>query len=132
MILRQRVKNGISEFMRRVGTGFTQHFNFKHKRSGVLFQGKFKAKHINSNEYLLHASAYVNLNDRVHKIDKIHNFKSSWNEYTLNHKGLCSYKDIILGQFNNQKDYVSFAESSLKDILDRKQLFKEIENLLME
>ena len=28
MILRQRVNNGISEFMRRIGTGFTQHFNF--------------------------------------------------------------------------------------------------------
>src|SRR3989344_5868781 len=34
LVLCQRVKNGISEFMRRVGTGFTQYFNYKYKRSG--------------------------------------------------------------------------------------------------
>lgn len=132
IVLHQRVDGGISEFMKRLGTGFAQYFNFKNKRSGVLFQGNFKAKHIDSNEYLLHVSAYVNLNNRVHKMDKNHNFKSSWNEYVLNHKGICSHKDIILKQFNNKKEYEIFAESSLKNILERKKLFKEIENLLME
>ena len=81
MILRQRLNNGISEFMRRIGTGFTQHFNFKQKRTGALFQGKFKAKHINSNEYLLHLSAYINLNNEVHKMTNGKKFRSSWGEF---------------------------------------------------
>ena len=132
LILKQRLKNGISEFMRRVGTGFAQHFNFKNKRSGVLFQGPFKAKHVNSNEYLLHLSAYVNLNNQVHKINSQNNFKSSWKEYVADEKGLCSSKNIILSQFKNKKEYEEFAKSSLKDMVERKKISKEMENLLME
>lgn len=132
LILRQRIDNGISNFMRKLGTGFTQHFNFKHKRNGVLFQGEFKAKHIDSNDYLLHLSAYINLNNRVHKIIGSHKFKSSWIEYVFDEKGICSYKNIILKQFDNKQEYASFAESSLQDTLKRKNLFKEMESLLME
>src|SRR4051812_33091994 len=54
-ILRQRSENGISEFMKRLG-GYTWYFNNRHKRSGALFQGVFKSSHIDSDEYLLHAS----------------------------------------------------------------------------
>ena len=63
-ILEQIEKDGISKFMKRLLGGYSWYFNKKHKRSGSLFQGPFKAKHIDSNKYLLHASAYVNLNDK--------------------------------------------------------------------
>lgn len=134
MILRQRVDGGISEFMRRIGTGFTQRFNFRYKRNGVLFQGKFKAKHVDSNEYLLHLSAYVNLNNEVHKIKNDKKFRSSWNEYSLfgKHKNIICTPKIILDQFTNFNDYKVFATSSLCDILERKQLFKEMKELWLD
>ncbi len=119
--------------MKRLGCGYTNYFNIKYKRSGVLFQGKFKAAHIDSNKYLLHASAYVNLNNRVHKIKNIAS-KSSWNEYTktsCTKDSLCK-KEIILNQFRNRKEYKSFAENSLQDILNRKQLAKELGDLTWE
>lgn len=53
--------------MKRMG-GYTSYFNDKYKRSGVLFQGVFKSTHIDSNEYLLHVSAYVNLNNKIHPL----------------------------------------------------------------
>ena len=62
-ILTPLVDKGIEKFMQRLGTGYTMYFNEKDKRSGSLFQGKFKSKHIHSNEYLLRVSAYVNLNN---------------------------------------------------------------------
>ena len=62
LILEQLVDNGIPRFMQKLGTGYTNSFNLKYDRVGSLFQGKYKAIHINSNEYLLHLSAYVNLN----------------------------------------------------------------------
>lgn len=135
MVLRQCVDIGISEFMKRLGTGFAQYFNFKNKRSGVLFQGNFKAKHIDSNEYLLHVSAYVNLNNKVHKIQNDNKFRSSWSEYQQKGKkskfSICN-KKIILGQFSKFSEYKDFAESSLLDILERKKLSKEMESLLIE
>ncbi len=127
-ILQQLVDRGIEKFMHRLGVGFTKYFNQKYQRSGVLFQGPFKAIHIDSNEYLLHLSAYVNLNYKVHRLGNSVS-KSSWDEYVgmlrENEKGFCE-RDIILCQFNTIPEYKEFAEDALETIRER----KDIEHLL--
>lgn len=131
-VLRQKTDGGISEFMKRLG-GYTWYFNRKYQRSGSLFQGAFKAKHVNSNEYLLHVSSYVNLNNRVHKLKLAGPiFKSSWDEYMGTNKNDICKKDIILDQFKTNKEYKDFAESSLIDILERKKQSRELNDLLLE
>ena len=131
LVLEQLVDGGISEFMRRVGTGYTQYFNLQNKRNGVLFQGKFKATYINSNEYLLHVSAYVNLNHKIHSLgNRI--AKSSWGEYMGEKQAAICSKDIVLNQFKNNKEYEEFALSSLIDIQERKKQEKDLEKLLLE
>lgn len=133
-ILEQVIPHGIEKFMQRLGNGYTKYFNNKNHRSGSLFQGKFKSSHVDSNEYLLHLSAYVNLNFKVHKTPENFSIKlvNSWSEY-LNEveNGLCS-KGIILNQFKNSKEYESFALSSLEDILERKEREKELKEFLLE
>jgi putative transposase len=126
LLIRQLSDNGISEFMKRLSGGYTLYFNNKRKRSGVLFQGKFKSSHIDSDAYLLHVSAYINLNNRL-KGQPTFLSKSSWEEYlAMNNESLCN-KDIVLEQFKNPKEYQRFAESSLKDIIKRKELARELE-----
>lgn len=127
VLLKQLLDGGISEFMKRLGGGYTGYFNNRHERSGTLFQGKFKAVHIESNEQLLHTSAYVNLNDRVHKLQlggptpKLIKSISSWAEYLGEEKnGLCD-KEIILEQFGSNKEYLEYAEASLAATLARRE-----------
>jgi len=136
LILEQLEDNGISEFMKRLSGGYTNYFNQKNKRNGSLFQGVFKDVHIDSNEHLLHASAYVNLNDRVHQLGsetpKLVESMSSWGEYTNKEiKGVCE-KEIILGQFGNSNEYEKFALSSLESIIKRKVEMKDFDELLFE
>lgn len=129
-ILEQVAERGIEKFMHRFGTGFSKYFNTKYKRSGSLFQGKFKAKLVDSNEYLLHLSAYVNLNHLAH--GRGHHMstlsRTSWNEYIkdTHSDGLCK-KDIVLGQFKSREKYKQFAEESLVSIIERKILLDELE-----
>lgn len=135
-LLEQLVEGGVSMFMKRLGGGYTKYFNEKYKRSGVLFQGKFKAVHIDSNEQLLHVSVYVNLNDRVHKLgnptSKLVGSRSSWEEYKSKlDESLCS-KDVILGQFKSQNEYQNFAEDAIKGILSRRKNLKETNGYLLE
>lgn len=135
-LIEQVAEKGIEKFMQRLGTGYTKYFNNKFHRSGSLFQGVFKSIHVDSNEYLLHISAYVNLNNRVHQLgseaSKLVQSRSSWEEYMGEVKnGLCR-KDIILDQFKNKKDYQEFAESALESILERKEEMKEMEKYLLE
>lgn len=136
LILEQVTDGGISEFMKRLSGGYTGYFNNKYERMGSLFQGKFKVVHIDSNEYLLHVSAYVNLNDRVHQLGgrtpKLVESMSSWREYTdKGIKGVCK-KEIILGQFRNVDEYKEFALSSLESIMERKEELKGIGSFLLE
>lgn len=140
-ILRQVSNRGISEFMKRISGGYTWYFNHKNERSGVLFQGRFKSRHIPTNVYLLHVSAYVNLNNRVHRLSEnnllfVGERRSSWYEYVWagkKRKGndLC-VKESILGQFKNCKEYEQFALNSLQGIIEKRNLQKEMETLLLE
>lgn len=129
-IVKQVVDGGISEFMKRMG-GYSKFFNEKYDRSGALFQGKFKSVHINSNEYLLYLSAYVNLNNLVHRISTKDAalVRSSWDEYRgVAKKQICN-KDIILGQFRNIKEYTKTARETVEGIIKRKY---ELDGFLLE
>jgi putative transposase len=79
LILKQNTEDGISRFMHKLGTGYTNYFNLKYERSGRLFQGPFKAIHIDRNEYLLHLSRYIHLNP----LDII---KPDWKEKGIRNK----------------------------------------------
>ncbi|MBU4480179.1 transposase [Patescibacteria group bacterium] len=115
LLVKQVSDDGISKFIQRLGSGYTRYFNEKNTRNGVLFQGKFKAVYVKSNEQLLYTSAYVSLNNKIHNIEE--DYKnlvfSSWSEYSGENKvlNMCKGKDIILGQFDNFQDYKEFAES---------------------
>jgi len=132
-ILEQAVEGGISEFMKRLLGGYSWYFNKKNKRSGSLFQGTFKSKHIDSNEYLLHISVYVNLNDLLGGVlggETTKLGKSSWNEYINQEKvseKICFGKGVILEQFDSVEDYKKFADSSLEDIRENKKEYKDLE-----
>lgn len=129
LLLEQVAENGIEKFMHRLGTGYTKYFNIKNKRSGALFQGKFKAIHINTNEYLLHLSAYINLNSKIHKNNSL--FKSSLNEYKTKFQTFCR-KDIVLDQFRTIDEYEKYMIDALDFILENKVKSKELENLLFD
>ena len=132
LLLKEINDGGISEFMKRIGGGYTWYFNNKNKRSGSLFQGTFKSVHIKSNEQLLHTSVYINLNWKVHKISGLTAGveKSSWDEYMgKTNTRICS-KEIILDQFKSDRDYKNFAESSLREILKTKEDKRSLEMII--
>lgn len=62
LLVRQRGEDGITKFMRKLGTGYTMYFNKKNHRTGVLFEGAFKAVHVDADEQLNHLPRYIHLN----------------------------------------------------------------------
>lgn len=128
-ILKQKAERGIERLMHKLEMSHAKFFNLKYHRSGALFQGPFKAMPIDTNDYLLHVSAYVNLNDIAHARGKKPALsKSSWEEYIGKSDEEFCEKSIILDQFADKKAYKKFAESALKDIIDHKILLAELED----
>ncbi|MDP2648337.1 MAG: hypothetical protein Q8P19_00340 [bacterium] len=56
------IEGGLSEFMHKVGTGFTRYFNQRQGRVGNLFVKPFRAKHVSSQAYFAHLPNYIHLN----------------------------------------------------------------------
>ena len=52
----------LGRFMQSLETGYTVFYNLRHGTVGHLFQGRYKAKLVEGNDYLLKLSRYVHLN----------------------------------------------------------------------
>lgn len=59
LLLKEITSGGVTMFMRKLGTGMTNYFNTKYNETGRLFQGAYKAKRIDNDEYLKYVSVYI-------------------------------------------------------------------------
>lgn len=62
LLLKQRREGGLVCFMQKLGTGYTNYFNKKHDRVGGLFQGRFKAVHVDQQQHFDFLLYYIHLN----------------------------------------------------------------------
>lgn len=53
---------GISKFMQKLTTGYSMFYNNKYKRTGTLFEGKFRSEHVDEDRYLKYLFSYIHLN----------------------------------------------------------------------
>jgi len=125
LLIKEIQEGGLSKYIHRFIGGYSKYFNKRYKRKGTLFEGPFKAKHISDNDYLLHASAYINLNDQVHQLPNVSLVRSSWIEYMKPKTSFCK-TDIILSQFETVKSYKKFAEDSLLLMLEKRSDYKDL------
>lgn len=123
-LLKQNRENGIVEFISKITNSYTKYFNMKNKRFGPLFQGRFKAVHIDSNEQLIHLSRYIHLNPLVSYVTKdLESYPwSSYPEYLGKSDNEFCQKKIILEQFPQPSDYKKFVS-------DQEDYGKELEKI---
>lgn len=131
ILLKQLAIKGVSEFIKRLSGGYTAYFNKKYNRSGVLFQGRFKAIHIKKQGYLWQLSAYINGNPEIHKIvPKAKNWQwSSYQDYLGLRKGTICDKEMILKDFEDISEYENFTQKIIQDARETKE---ELKNYLLE
>lgn len=118
LIIQQISDKGISVFMRKISDSFTKYFNTKHERVGSLFQGPFKAKLIETDEYLLQLSKYIHRNPKElkfpHSVWEGEQYPySSYKYYISVEKHSFCDTELILSYFsktNPNSDYQSFVE----------------------
>jgi putative transposase len=100
LMLRQVKDQGITRFMRKLGTGYTMYFNKKYDRTGVLFQGKFKAEHVYNEIHFLHLPHYIHTNP-----------------LKLNYRGPTSIKFLMDYRWSSFPDYA--GKDNFPDITNR-------------
>ena len=61
-LIQQLSPNALSRFLSNLCNSHSRYFNVKYKTVGSLYQGRFKAKKVDKDEYLVHLSRYIHLN----------------------------------------------------------------------
>jgi len=62
ILIREHVPGGATRFMEKLSTAYSMYFNRRHGRTGRLFEGPFKSKHIGEESYLNWLFSYIHLN----------------------------------------------------------------------
>src|SRR3989338_4148102 len=63
LLIRQEVDEGITKFMKKLGTGYSMFFNIKYQRQGGLFGGPFKSRLIGVDDnYMRQLFGYIHIN----------------------------------------------------------------------
>jgi len=133
LLLRSESDEGISKFMQRVSTSYTMYFNSRKGRTGSLFQGKFKATHIESDEQLRYVGAYVSLNNLAHNINDKKLYRSSFDIVTEKKTDMLCDSTILFNLLGGKNSFEASAYTALPLILEQKQLqSKLIDNLYTE
>ncbi len=62
LLVYQYNQTSMQNFMRALMTSYSMYFNKKYKRSGPVFEGRYRAVLIDSEPYIMHISRYIHLN----------------------------------------------------------------------
>ena len=59
LLLKEIREGGISEFMKKLGQSMSNHHNEKYNQHGSIFQGSYRGRTVESDEYLRYVAAYI-------------------------------------------------------------------------
>lgn len=62
IIARPKVDGGLQKYMQKVMTGYSMYANKVYNHSGTMWEGRFKAKHVDTDAYLWQLFAYIHVN----------------------------------------------------------------------
>jgi len=114
LLIYQRQPQAMTGFMRSLLTSYSRYFNKKYKRSGPLFESRYKASMVSDDSYLEHISRYIHLNPR------------DWRDYEYSSLPYYLQRDEvswirpkrILDLFESSKEYLEFTS----DYVEQKKM----------
>ena len=117
LMVRQKTEKGITVFMRKLGTGYTNYFNQKYKRVGPVFQGNYKAVMVKTENQFIYLSKYIHRNPLPlpTRLDLVGYKYSSYQNYLGKFTQAWVDKSEILSYFsklNQEESYQQFVEET--------------------
>ncbi|MGE4500605.1 MAG: transposase [Hydrogenovibrio sp.] len=122
LMITPNTDNGISKAMQMIGRYYVQYFNHSYKRTGTLWEGRYKATLIDSEAYALSCYRYIELNPvRADMVS--HPAEYPWSSYRCNALGkACDfikphllYQQLGRNNVDRAKAYQALFEDRIPD-----------------
>ena len=123
-LLLQEREEDIANIMKRINISYVFYFNKKYKKSGHLFQDRYKSEKIEDDSYLLMATRYIHKNPiKAGIVKKAEQYKwSSYKAYLGKDTALENSldKELVLGMFSEdtneaRKEFIKFTNKEEED-----------------
>ena len=109
LLVTPETEHGIGKTMQMLGRYYVQYFNYSYQRTGTLWEGRYRATIIDSEQYLLTCMRYIELNPVRAQNMADHPSEYAWSSYGYNALG--KEDDLItphneykrLGRKNNER-----------------------------
>lgn len=124
LLIYQKDAGVLPKLMSSIMTSYSRYFNLKYKRTGSLFESRYKSAQINDQGYLEHISRYIHLNPRYWKRYPY----SSLQYYYQDQYPQWLQPQKIITLFKGVAEYVKFLE----DYEDHKQMLRKIKRELAD
>ena len=111
-LLKKNEDLGVTTFLGNIQNSYAKYFNLKYDRTGSLFQSRFKAVRVETDEQLLHVMRYIHLNPSTSFLIKnkyeLENYAwASFHEYVTNEPSIVT-KEFIMRFFASLEEYKQF------------------------
>lgn len=116
---KQKSEKSLTMLMQRLNTSYAMYFNKKYKQVGDIFQGRYKSKIVNSDNYLAYLSMYIHANPIKKGVIALQEYPfSSYSEYYNCQEVHCDHS-LILSQFNDSYlEYFVYGQKFKEDRLN--------------
>ncbi len=101
-------EGGVSQMMQALGRRYVQYFNYQYRRSGTLWEGRYKSCLVQAEKYLIEVYRYIELNPvRAKMVEEPSEYV--WSSYQINALGkisdLCTAHPeyLRLGETKNER-----------------------------
>ena len=133
LLLSPVIEGGIPKFMKKLNMGYSRYFNERYKRSGTLFEGRYKSILITAHAHFVHLPYYIHLNpldmfdygwrnrvmhNHADAVAYLENYRWSSHLDYLGKKNFPSvtHREFLLEFFGGQDGYAQALEQWMKDI----------------
>jgi putative transposase len=144
LLLSPLVEDGVVKFMRKLNIGYSKYFNSKYKRTGALFEGRYKSVPVTTDAHFIHLPYYIHFNPldfefhewregKLKDYDKAIKFLESykWSSHLdylgKNNLPSITQRDELIRFFNENGGYEENISRWLKDLdtQNNEELFLE-------
>ena len=133
LLLEEKTEKGIPLFMKKINMGYARYFNEKRKRSGALFEGRYKSIVVDNDRHFLYLPYYIHFNPldlkfpewregKIRDCKKALNFLNNyrWSSH-LNYAGKDNFslvikRDFLLEVFGGASKYINSIEEYLGEM----------------
>jgi putative transposase len=129
-LLRQDTDEPLSKFMQVLFNTYVQALNLQHKRTGTLFEGRFKHKRVDKWEYLIVLCRYIHLNPvKARLVANPEDWPySNYREWIGLRNSSLVDNIFVQDHFPSMEEYVKFVN----DIEDERKSYEKIKKYLFD